>query len=249
MEKSRIVLNTLIGQSAHDDGQSQVAIVKNLLPLGFTNLELRREYWNGQLDELKILAELKLKYRLTYFYSIPETLFVDGHLNHDLLQYCGEAQIMGANYLKLNLGDFQEGNVGELDWLAKILPSSMQINLENDQTTNNASVDRLSHFFKLARDRHINIGFVNDLGNWVYTNQEEAKATKQLLPYTRYVHLKGYATNGGRPRTTSFTDAASQLDWQGLIQRFDSDLPVALEYPADLKDLKSDLQTLVTFND
>lgn len=247
MKKSRIVLNTLIEQSAHDQGKSQVAIVKDLLSLGYTNIELRREYGKNNLDELATLAALKLRYRLTYFYSIPETLFVNGHLNPQLLQFSQEARLLGASYLKLNLGDFEEENIDELSWLERILPSSVQINLENDQTIQNASVQRLSHFFQLAKSHHINIGFVNDLGNWVYTKQDEAKATQALMPYTRYVHLKGYIQKDGKPITTSFVD--SQLNWQNLLQHFNADLPVALEYPSGLTALSKDLTTLENFND
>lgn len=244
MNQSRIVLNTLISQQEHDSGVSQLAIVKHLLPLGYRNFELRREYFTMTFAELADLAALKLKYRLVYFYSIPEDLFINGHLNTQLLQFIAEARLMGASYLKMTLGDFRQDSIDELKQLNRIIPSSMQLNLENDQTVTNAAVKTLVNFFQVASENKVNIGFVNDLGNWVYTKQDEQAATKQLLPYTRYVHLKGYDICDGT-RTTSFVN--SQLDWQSLLTQFPSTLPVALEYPATIDKLTSDLTVLTDF--
>lgn len=244
MNQSRIVINTLVAQRAHEEGTSQLAIIKHLLPLGYRNFELRREYFNGNFAELEELAALKLKYRLVYFYSISENLFVDGHLNIELLQFIAEARLMGANYLKMTLGNFDGHNINELQRLNRLLPDSMQLNLENDQSLANAKISRLVDFFRVANENNVQIGFVNDLGNWVYTKQDEQDATRQLLPYTRYVHLKGYETDNGI-NTTSFVD--SQLDWQKLLKQFAAHLPVALEYPATIDELKNDLNVLNNF--
>lgn len=246
METSRIVLNTLVQQKEQAAGKSQKAIIRDLLPLGIHNFELRREYFQGGLDELKELVDLKLHERLVYFYSIPENLFVDHQINPSILQYIAEAKMVGANYLKMTLGDFTSAKVAQLNWLAKILPSQMELNLENDQTVANASVQTLVNFFQTAAKHGINIGFVNDLGNWVYTNQQEAQASEALLPYTRYVHLKGYEKDGGQPTTTTFVD--SQLDWHKLLPQFADSLPVGLEYPASVDQLKRDLTVLKDFN-
>jgi sugar phosphate isomerase/epimerase len=245
MEKERIVLNTLIQQKEQQNGKSQIDIIKDLLPLGYRNFEIRREYLSNTLDELKDLADLKLKYRLVYFYSIPENLFVEHHLNPEILQFISEAQMMGANYLKMTLGDFSTNEPQELNWLNEVLPNSLQLNLENDQTDANANVNTLLNFFKVAKDLKANIGFVNDLGNWVFTSQDELNATKELLPFTRYIHLKGYQKQDGLPVTTSFID--SDLDWQELLSKFNSNLPVGIEYPASVDKLQEDLNVLKTF--
>ena len=246
VEPNRIVLNTLIAQAAHDQGVDQITITKQLLGLGITNFELRREYLRFTLPELAALNQLRLANRLTFFLSVPADLFVDGHVTQDLLQYVAEAQALGVSYLKFNLGQFTDQSVAELPYLAKVVPDSIQLNIENDQTIQNATLAPLLNFFKVAKDNQVNIGFVNDLGNWVYTNQDEDETTKALLPYTRYVHLKGYQVEDGKPTTTSFV--GSQLDWQNLLKQFDQTLPIALEYPVEEPQLTRDLTTLKDFD-
>ena len=79
---------------------------------------------------------------------------------------------MGANYLKMTLGNFDFHNINELQRLNRLLPDSMQLNLENDQSLANAKISRLVDFFRVANENNVQIGFVNDLGKWVYTKQD-----------------------------------------------------------------------------
>lgn len=243
--KSRLVLNTLVAQANHDQGADQAALIKALLPLGSTNFELRYEYLHFTVAELTALNQLRLTYRLTYFLSVPDELFKDGHLTTKLVGYAAQAQALGASYLKFNLGDFQVANAGELAALPRLVPANLQLNIENDQTLKNARLATLLTFFDQVQAQGANVGFVNDLGNWVYTNQDERAVTKALLPYTRYVHLKGYQKDGRQVQTTSFT--SSQLAWQKLLPNFAPNIPVALEYPAPTARLKKDLMTLLNF--
>lgn len=243
--KSRLVLNTLIAQADHDHGADQAALVTALLPHGITNFELRYEYLHFTVAEMSALNQLRLTHRLTYFLSVPDELFKNGHLSTKLVEYVAQAQALGASYLKFNLGDFVDTNAAELVALKQLLPASLQLNIENDQTLKNARLTTLLTFFKQVQAHKANIGFVNDLGNWVYTNQDENAATKALLPYTRYVHLKGYQKKTSQPQTTSFT--SGQLDWQALLPTFSSIIPIALEYPAPSDLLAHDLTILTKF--
>lgn len=243
--KSRLVLNTLVAQTEHDQGADQATLFKALLPLGITNFELCYEYLHFTVVELTMLNQLRLAHHLTYFLSVPDELFKAGHLTTKLVEYVAQAQALGASYLKFNLGDFNVANAGELTALQRLVPAHLQLNIENDQTLKNAHLATLLTFFDQVQVQGANVGFVNDLGNWVYTTQDETASTKALLPYTRYVHLKGYQKADQQLQTTSFT--SGHPNWATLLPNFAANIPIALEYPAPTDRLKSDLTTLLNF--
>lgn len=166
-------------------------------------------------------------------------------MNLNILQYVSEAQRLGASYIKMNLGDFDESNDTFIDYLLTIIPSGIQLNVENDQTESNSDIEKLSLFFEKFEGRNQKVGFVNDLGNWIFTDQDAITATNRLLKYTRFVHLKGYVLDqDNKPKTVSFVDG--KLNWRLLLEKFSKDLPIALEYPADDVSLQADIQTLIS---
>ncbi|AFR99170.1 sugar phosphate isomerase [Lentilactobacillus buchneri] len=244
MNSNRLVLNTLVAQAAHDAGSNQEQLVEDLLSSGINNIELRREYGNATINELDQLSELGKRDRLTYFYSVPDNLFVNQQLNVKLLQYVAEAQRLGAGYIKMTLGDYNDAKPDCIDELLTVIPTSIQLNIENDQTTSNSDTGKLVLFFKQFDRRDRKVGFVNDLGNWIFTNQDALTATNTLLPYTRFIHLKGFVLNqDGNPETVSFVQG--KLDWWEILRIFPTDLPIALEYPADADMLNSDISKLL----
>lgn len=244
MNSNRLVLNTLVAQSAHNAGLNQEQLVKELLSSGINNIELRREYGNATIKELDQLSELRKHNRLIYFYSVPDDLFVNQQINLKLLQYVAEAQRLGAGYIKMTLGDYNDLNSDFIDELLTIIPSGIQLNIENDQTASNSDTAKLTSFFKQFDERERKVGFVNDLGNWIFTGQEAVTATNALLPYTRFIHLKGFVLDQDKnPETVSFVQG--KLDWQDVLKNFPADLPIALEYPTDTNMLNSDISKLL----
>lgn len=245
MNSNRLVLNTLVKQSEHNSGIAQDKLVTELLDSGVSNIELRREYGNSTISEFDRLSKFRMTKRINYFYSIPDDLFINKHLNLNILQYVSEAQRLGASYIKMNLGDFDESNDTFIDYLLTIIPSGIQLNVENDQTESNSDIEKLSLFFEKFEGRNQKVGFVNDLGNWIFTDQDAITATNRLLKYTRFVHLKGYVLDqDNKPKTVSFVDG--KLNWRLLLEKFSKDLPIALEYPADDVSLQADIQTLIS---
>jgi hypothetical protein len=243
MTQPLLVLNTLVLQSEHNQGKSQLELVKQLLATDCHAIELRREFGDGSLAELEALNALRLQHQLVYFYSVPENLFINQQLNPQLLQIIGEAEHLGASYIKMTLGDYVSGQEFDSQQLTSILPASIHLNLENDQTQENTEPEKLKDFFDRFDTTKIKVGFVNDLGNWIFVNRDAEMATKTLLPYTRFVHLKSYVLDAkGRPTTVPFDQG--ELDWRAALQKFDSSLPVALEYPTTLTALQDDLRTL-----
>ncbi|WP_143462502.1 sugar phosphate isomerase [Levilactobacillus enshiensis] len=247
-DRNRLVLNTLVSQQQQQQGQSQLKLVTDLLTTGIRNIELRREYNAQGVSELHRLNQLRLANRLIYFYSVPDNLFVDHRLNQHLLQYISEAQLLGASYLKMTLGDFEQTtSATQIPELLALLPNGMELNIENDQTSANSDVAKLMAFFDLFDQYDRRVGFVNDLGNWIFTDQDALTTTAKLVKDTRFVHLKSYVLQNTTPTTVSFTQGA--LDWQTLLAKFSTTIPVALEYPTNAADLQRDMTTLFTSGD
>lgn len=243
MLQNRLVLNTLVSQSDYESGVTQPKIVDELIKTGVSNIELRREYENQTLGELQKLSQIRFSNRLTYFYSIPDDLFVNHQLNLHLLQYVAEAQLLGVSFIKMTLGDFDKPSSEIVDTLLSIIPTNIQLNIENDQSSSNSNTHKLSSFFKQFDGRSQKVGFVNDLGNWIFSGQDAEKSSQTMLAYTRFVHLKSYQLDTDKhPTTVSFSKG--ELNWKRLLNLFDSQLPVALEYSTNTQELTKDLNTL-----
>lgn len=248
MDKQRLVLNTLVLQAEQERGVTQPELVRQLLSLNVQQIELRREYQSGQLAELRALNDLRLRHRLVYFYSIPDDLFVDGQVNPQLIQYVAEAAAMGASYLKMTLGDFENTTDFTADQVLRWLPENMHLNIENDQTVANTDPDKLTAFFQTFTASPNKVGFVNDLGNWVFTQRDTFAMTRKLLPFTRFVHLKNYRLDAHQvPQTVAFDQG--ELNIEELLHQFSPELPVALEYPTTLTALQHDIATLTSKED
>ncbi|EJO05067.1 sugar phosphate isomerase/epimerase family protein [Oenococcus oeni] len=243
MQNNQIVANTLLLQHQHNAGKTQIELAKQLTKLGIWNIEVRREYFSDDLREMEALNCAKLGKRLTLFYSVPDVIFKSGQINPKLLQYFAEASLFGASYVKLNVGEFDgyRGNLGQE--LGTIVPKSIQLNVENDQTKLSGSAEKIVIFLGAAKKADLNIGFVNDLGNWIFTKQDTVSSSKILLPYTRYIHLKNYTIENQQTKTVPIDDG--KLDWKKLLDNFDGTLPIALEYPVDsIENLKKDIKSL-----
>ena len=67
-----IVANLLLLASEWQAGQSQADLVSELVNLGFSTIEVRREYFRDISRELPQVAELAKDHQLTLFYSVPD---------------------------------------------------------------------------------------------------------------------------------------------------------------------------------
>ncbi len=246
MKNNQIVINTLVLQHQHENGQTQIQLVDQLINAGIWNIEVRREYFKHNLREMEALNHAKLGKRLTLFYSVPDVLFVDGEINSRLTQYFSEALLFGASYVKLNIGDFGTYKGDLKKEIEAIQPKNVQLDVENDQTVLNGSADNILAFLQSARKDAVDIGFVNDLGNWIFTKQDAVQASQKLSSFTRYIHIKNYVLKGDKAETVSIDQGL--LDWKKLLDLNDPNLPVALEYPVDTMDnLKTDIGLLENY--
>jgi len=240
---NRIVLNTLVLEQGHEDGNSQAKIVTSLLTTGIKKIELRREYGDGSLNELKKLNEIRLKNQLVLFYSVPDNLFVNGRINPEFIKYVSEAKILGVSYIKMTLGDYSTSDGFKPSDLLDFLPMGINLNIENDQTKENTNSDKLIDFFDKFKNSKRRVGFVNDLGNWIFVQRDAYEETKKLAKYTRFIHIKNYVLNtNNQPETVAFDKGKLNID--KLVSELDEGLPIALEYPTNLNSLTKDLKKL-----
>lgn len=247
MDKERVVLNTMLfhQQILQDKLQSQIIsdLVNNL---DINRIELHREYiedYFGELINVQKIVDLK---GTEIFYSVPDNLFVDLKLNSKLVQYIYEAKLIHASKIKMTLGDWSDSAKKYVQYINKVLPDDIQLTIENDRTIDNSDVNKLLSFFQESTKKNVNVGFVNDIANWIFTSQDVMIVSKQLLKYTSYIHLRNYKSTRTGIQISSFNEG--DMNWEKTIQLFAKEIPVVLEYASNTNQLKADVAHLLDSN-
>ena len=115
-----IGINTLVYMDALRDGATQSELLGSIAELGVTLAEVRREYIAGD-DEFNAIANAARINGLRLFYSVPESITVNGDVNPRFEEFLDEAQRMGASNVKFNQGDI---NNVDLEVLRRVDESS-----------------------------------------------------------------------------------------------------------------------------
>lgn len=234
MESTQVVLNNLLFEQAHQQGELQLVMLQKINSFGIKNAELRREYFNDIKVETPAIANYAKEQKMTLFYSVPEDLFKAGKLNPTLTEYFQEAKELGVQYLKFNIGAFEGWHVDDIHQIQNLLSMGMAVNIENNQTQQAGRIEVIDKFMQATEKAGVNIGYVYDLGNWRYVGQDEIEAAEQLASYVRYIHVKdGFGTH---PNATTVTLGHGEIDWQKVLQILPKKIPVALEYPTNSSD-------------
>ncbi|MFC6261661.1 sugar phosphate isomerase/epimerase family protein [Levilactobacillus fujinensis] len=226
---SEIVINTLVYQQQLDSGIKQADLLKKVAAQGVSAAEIRREYIKDFDQELADIKAVATKDNLKLFYSVPENVFIDGHVNSKLDQYMQEAKKMGIFAIKFNIGDYAHFAGNLKDSLRKILDYDIQVNVENDQTQTSGTMNALETFLINAAKANLDIQYVYDLGNWRFVKQDEFEAIKMLKEYVRYIHVKDVAYVDSKPQVVPLDDG--EVDWRKALDALPSGLPIAVEYP------------------
>ncbi|KRK13110.1 sugar phosphate isomerase epimerase [Lacticaseibacillus zeae DSM 20178 = KCTC 3804] len=225
-----IVANLLLLASEWQAGQSQADLVSELVNLGFSTIEVRREYFRDISRELPQVTELAKNHSLTLFYSVPDEIFVaEGQVNPKLQGYLDEAKAMGMTKIKWNIGDFAEFSGDLASALLPLTQQGIEINIENDQTTTSGRLQPVLTFLQAVTAANIPIGYVYDLGNWPFVGEDPLKAATALRQYTRYIHVKDDLTGGEKPVTVPLDQG--DLPWRDILAILPDTVPIALEYP------------------
>lgn len=221
-----IFLNLLVFDSDFQSGSSQVDLVQKAIDLGFTHIEIRREYFRNVDTELQQIRELVNKFDLTLFYSVPDQLYIEGKLNPKLTTYLDESLFLGVTQIKWTIGDFDtELHQNELKALLK---KGVKITVENDQTQESGRIATVESFMKQINTTSLPIGYVLDLGNFRFVGENEMDALDKLAPYVTYLHLKDVTYQNEQPLAIDLDSGV--IDWQSVLHLLPS-IPVAIEYP------------------
>lgn len=227
MKKEQLVFNFLIFAEKIEKGASQAELFPEIAALGFQKIEVRREYFKDLEKEMPAVKQAAKANGIELFYSVPDEVYVDGKINPQLIGYLVEAEQMGIEHIKWNIGDFN----GELNQeaLEELLAHGIAINIENDQTQTSGTILAISTFMKAVQKADLNIGYVYDLGNWRFVGEDELEAAAELKGYVRYIHMKDVAYVNEKPQAAGLDHGV--LAWRKVLDTLPKDVPVAIEYP------------------
>lgn len=230
MERKDIVINTLMYQSLIEGGTKQVDLLPKIKALSISQAEVRREYIQDFAAELDQLFQASQELGITLRYSVPDDIFVNGQVNPKLPQYLDEAKQMGIVSIKFNTGDYQDFKGDLATELEFLTDADVMVNVENDQTQISGTVEPLFKFLTDETNQNVNIGYVDDLGNWAYVGQNALDSSQKLAAFVRYIHVKDIKFDNNEPKVVPLSKGT--LDWREILAILPSSLPVALEYPA-----------------
>lgn len=227
---TKLVLNFLVFADRVANGELQSELLPDIVDLGFSQVEIRREYFRNIQEEIPVIQKEAKRLHLTLFYSVPDEVYVDGQINPNLSQYLDEAKKMGVTHVKWNIGDFN-GDLHE-DELSTLLDYGIGISIENDQTQTSGTIKAITTFMKAINKTDLDLGYVYDLGNWRFVGEDEIEAAKRLKEYVRYIHVKDVRYEKQKPQATSLDHG--EIDWRKALQMLPQEVPVAIEYPTTL---------------
>lgn len=246
MDINKIVLNTLVFDTEHNAGLPQPDMLQKVADFGIKTVEVRREYFKNIQTETAQVKDINKKLGLKIFYSVPEKIFTDtGDLNPELAAYFDEAKTMGVSAVKMNIGNFTGLTDEIISGLTNVINSGIQLNIENDQTTQNGSSKNIINFLVVAQENKLDIKFVFDLGNWRFVDGNEQSVAAKINQYVRYIHVKNVSQENGKTSVVALDKGI--IDWQKTLKDLPTDVPVALEYPATSDEIKHGINLLLAY--
>ncbi|MEB0286885.1 sugar phosphate isomerase/epimerase [Cryobacterium sp. 10I1] len=228
-----VFVNTMVYKEALDASTTvQADLVAEVLALGATGIEIRREYLSpepaARREELLTIAGLATEAGLEVYYSVPESLFVDGEASPLLTGYLDEAATLGALSVKLNIGEPGDELTGLGSLVEALLAASARVTIENDQTARNGRLDVVAALLRDLRAQNVPIGYTFDAGNWLWAGVDPVAAARELGRYATVFHLKDIGRLGG---LHSVLLDEGDVDWRSVLREIGTHVPVVLEYP------------------
>lgn len=159
----------------------------------------------------------------------------DGQLNReDLQQIFSEAGRLGAHWVKISLGYYNEGtsDINQLKTLIEHKESPFQLLVENDQTRHGGHLKRMCAFFESVRENGLPIQMTFDAGNWLFTGEDPLEAIKLLSENVIYLHLKHVEKIQGRLATLPLPTEGNAT-WRQVMGHLPPEIVKALEFPIE----------------
>lgn len=242
MNRQAIILNTIVFQEQLEQGLGQADLLEFVQALGLKRLEIRSEFLRDGQEELRDIRRRADELGLALFYSANVDFLQGDRVNPDLAKYCQEAEQLGAPFLKVNIGDAGAISREVLEkWWTSFSPK-MDIRLENNQDPLAARLTNCQRVMKLIHEADLPLSFIFDTANWVFVGDSPVEAAELLASVTTYLHCKNVKQEGETLQASSFFDG--ELDLVSLIKAFPNLEYLALEYPASLQQVETDLVQL-----
>lgn len=234
---TKILVNTAVFENDVKNGASQLDMIKKITDLGIDGVEVRGEFFNDNRDEeLSSLKDLAQSKNWLLYFSIPEQLFVNNKVNENLNDYLELATKYSIGSLKISLGEIDTLTDELINDLKNILsPYSVQLTIENEQN-DHGHMDHVLAINEEIKQAGLPIGYTFDAGNWYWIDEDPEKAMDKLNSYVTILHLKNIQNKG-----TVLLDKGA-TNWKNLISAVSPDVPVAIEYPMTLDELKSEFK-------
>ena len=226
-----IGINTLVYMDALQDGTPQSELLENIASHGITLAEVRREYIADDA-EYDAIANAAARNRLTLFYSVPESITMNGDINPRFTQFLDEATRMHASNVKFNQGDIRKVSQQTLRLIDReAARHEVTLSVENDQTPENCTLSCTHASLGNIAENGSAVGYTFDLGNWYWRGEDPQAAFDRLLDHITVFHLKNVNGSQDRDRlaTTMLQDGV--IDWQPMLRRLPANVPVLLEFP------------------
>ena len=234
MNKNQLVVNTLVFLNDLKNGINQSLIMDTINDLGIKNIEVRREFIKDFDKELETIREKSKLYNMNIYYSVPEWMYKENKLLvDDIEKYLKEAKKMNCHQVKLNIGQYDEVTVEDIEILNKFSGKyKVKLTVENDQTSLNGKSEFINKFLVQAKKLGGDITFTFDIGNWVFQEEDPLKNAALLKSFVTYIHLKDM----DKERNNVLLNEGV-IDWEKVIDKLPKDLPIALEYPCNTKEI------------
>lgn len=163
--------------------------IERIAALGADGIEVRRE---RLMPTASLLHQAKDRIQSLHLqpviYSAPADLWQEGRLNQNLSIYANEADSLGADWLKLGLGNMPD----EMDTAAlkrQLLKLHCRLLLENSQLALRGGTAK--SFAKFFRELPAGLAAMTfDTGNWQTVGESTEEAYAMLKKYIAYVHIK-----------------------------------------------------------
>ena len=202
--------------------------------LGADGIEIRRERLVPEETYFRRVKKKLQECRLTpVIYSIPADLWENGNLNQSLPTYAEEAMWLGADWIKLGLGQQPTENpadcIAQVKELLKNLPCRLLIENSQQKLTGGTAKSFASFFASLPHEK---LAMTFDTGNWQTVGESADKAYALLHPYVAYMHLKGMKLVRGHWGSQSI-----QPDDPWLLQCRHHEM-AAIEFPLQKPDIE-----------
>lgn len=244
----QIVANLLIFEKEWKKGTKQSQLIREASQLGFRKVEIRREYFFNVQEEIDDVIMAAKETGVELFYSVPDVIFKNGSINENLQLYLSEASKMGVKKIKWNIGDYKNFKGDLYETLTPIVSQGIEVNVENDQSEENGTIKPISRFLNDIKSQNIDLGYVFDIGNWLFVGEDPIVAAESLSVYTRYIHLKDILLTNGNPFVKSID--RGNLAWRRILNLLPNDIPIAIEYPTENhEEIEENLSELYSFNE